>query len=737
MLAFGMAGFASLLTQVAWIKTFVMVVGGSVYAFTITLSTFLAGIALGSLAFARLNRSRSEIVSNPLALAAVVAVLICLGLLLSLTLAGRLPWWFLEGYKAGLADSFFIFQAFIFLMSFGVMILPTFFMGLLFPAVTVAWTRHAETAGQGVGTAYAINTVGTIFGALLGGLLILPWLGIQHSVQLAAGLYLLAALLFWLPGSQGMKTVTRGVAVASVAVVTTLVVFNLPSWNRSVMAGGVFHSVASISEWTERATLEEVMAGSKMLFYAEGLDGTVVVEENDGQRYLIINGKTDATDVGDMPTQVMVGQVPAMMHPGAANALVIGLGSGVTAGSLATHPDFSDITVLELSREVVEASAFFNHVNRDVLSDPRVKIVEADARNFMLATDETYDLVVSQPSNPWLSGVSNLFTTEFFEMARSRLAPGGLMTQWVQIYKMSEDDLKTLLRTFSSVFPKVSIWHPQDGDLILVGSAEPHAMDAAVVGNRMAQPEVLKDLQRIGIHSVRDMVRMFAMDRERLDRFARHAPLNSDRRPVIEFSAPRNLYRSTANQNVIAMIESQEGDWLKIPIGNLLLDGHGHVGAPYMNLSIDRNPYAPAGKLSAGWYIRRLMVNMQGKKVVGTGSEQRLELSEGESRLNVRYDQTGAFPTRAERLMQLKAAIQQDHRLSGDIDMPDGRPGTWLLADGKAEGVAELALTWLCPRPDTAFDQYMVHLAMPDPGDAWTEELTTLAARFRCIREAK
>ncbi|MBT8062489.1 MAG: fused MFS/spermidine synthase, partial [Gammaproteobacteria bacterium] len=234
---FGLAGFASLLTQMAWIRALIMVVGGSVYAFTITLASFLAGIGLGSLLYGWLLSRRWRHLQG----AAVLALIIAFSLLAGLPILQKLPEWFLAGFSWLGFEHFMRFQFFIFALCFLIMIVPTVLMGALFPLVAVIWTRSNAHAAQGVGTAYAINTFGTIFGALLGGLFILPVTGVHNGIQLAASVYILSAILFWWPGSQGHSNLNRVAAVAVAIPLFLLAAAMIPPWDRAVMASGVYY----------------------------------------------------------------------------------------------------------------------------------------------------------------------------------------------------------------------------------------------------------------------------------------------------------------------------------------------------------------------------------------------------------------------------------------------------------------------------------------------------------------
>ena len=234
--------------------------------------------------------------------------------------------------------------------------------------------------------------------------------------------------------------------------------------------------------------------------------------------------------------------------------MIIGMGSGVTAGAVARHP-VRRIDLVEIEPAVIEATRFFADVNHDVLKDPRVRVVIADGRNFLLTTPERYDVIISEPSNPWIAGLASLFSREFFERARSRLRTGGLMLQWLQTYSLSPDDLRMVVRTFRTVFPAASVWTSTQADLLLLGSAEPVVMEPAVLAQRYAEdPGLRADLQRIGVQHGAAVAGYLALSEADTATLTDGTWLNTDDRLPLEFSAPRALYLDTVGPNLAAIV---------------------------------------------------------------------------------------------------------------------------------------------------------------------------------------
>jgi len=735
---FGMAGFASLLAQVAWIRALVLVIGGSVYAFTVTLASFLAGIGLGSLLSSRLlvaagaTPAADRLVERRLLQAGVLALVISLALLGGLAVIGRLPGWFLEGYTAGLHEHFGLFQLFIFLLCFSVMILPTLCMGALLPVVTVAWTRDAAATGRGVGGAYAINTVGTIFGALLGGLFILPWLGVHAGIRLAAALYLFSALLFWLAATNSRRPWARLAGVAGAALAFAVVVRLVPAWDRDLMSSGVFYRPLSLL--ARQAGDEPV--DTELLYYAEGLDGTVTVKSEGGSRYLAINGKTDASSAGDLPTQVLLGRLPMQMGRQLHSALVIGLGSGITAGSIARSPEIHDLTVLEISAEVVVASTYFAPENYRVLADPRVRLVTADARNYLLAAERRFDLIVSEPSNPWISGISNLFTAEFFELAKSRLSDGGLMSQWFHAYSMSADDLKSVFWTFADTFEHVSVWRPLPGDLVMIGSRQPHALR---LGDR-GPPDGAnaQELTRSRIFSDRDLVRLYLTGGDEIRRFAAGAKANSDARPVIEFSAPRNLYSMTAEENLGEIFRFEDARLKTVPVdGFYRVSGDG-IAVPAMGVTVSLPGGEAPTDLRAEWVIGGQFTTQDGVEVLGVGSERRMGWREGAWYFDLRASWHREEQEIGDLALRLEEFLGEGALAGGEADLGAQRPAAWKIGVA-GEGGAEtrLALSWTCPSELGGVTRYLAAWSRSDVAPAAAlAELPAFGRRFTCTGAA-
>ena len=247
-----------------------------------------------------------------------------------------------------------------------------------------------------------------------------------------------------------------------------------PPWDPMVMSSGVYQYVRKIQRAIEAGEgLRVFDPEDEMIFYDEGLTSVVTVarDRSDGNIWLANNGKVDASSQGDLKTQVLLGQLGFAFRPDAREVMVVGLASGITAGSVTLRPSPRAIDIVEIEPVIVEASREFNEFNHRPLDDPRVRLVLDDARSHLMRVpDGHYDLAISEPSNPWISGVSNLFTREFFELGKRKLSPSGVWVQWLHCYEMSADDLRSLLATFAAVYPEVQVFRVDAADLVVLGS---------------------------------------------------------------------------------------------------------------------------------------------------------------------------------------------------------------------------------------------------------------------------
>jgi spermidine synthase len=534
-------GFTALLYEVAWTRALSVVLGSSIYAFASMLGAFLTGIALGSLVF----RRWIERTASPLALlegGMVALALLGLGTTLALPHLPSLLLAWIEWTGLGSAH---LTEAQV-AVSMLAMLPPTLVLGGLFPLVTRLLAGATGNAGDAVGRVYFANTLGSASGAFCTGFVLIPLLGLRGTLALGAAANLAAAGVVLL----ATRRAGRAPAWAALAAAIALLLVPIP-FDHVALTRGVFRSPEGALDFGIRPLPLDGVPAQELLYYRDGLNTTVSVERDGGIVALRVNGKIDASNFGDMPTQVLLGEVPLLFGPPAKKVLVIGYASGVTVGSVARHPEVERIDAVEIEPAIVEASRFFDAQSGRPLEDPRMRLVLDDARTYLGSTRERYDVIVSEPSNPWMSGVANLFTREFFAIVKGALAPGGRLLQWVQLYALEPEALYSILAALRSEFAYVYGFAHADlnPDLLLLATDRPLTREDLPRWERLPHP-VRADLERIGTFSTSDLWSLVRLLPAGVAKLAAKAPVvNTDDNLHIELGTPWMLHEETVQPN--------------------------------------------------------------------------------------------------------------------------------------------------------------------------------------------
>jgi spermidine synthase len=570
MLACGAAaisGFAALVYEVAWTRLLALVIGPTTYAFATMAAAFISGLAIGS----ALGSGLARRVERPAVWMAAMLVVSAIAASSAAWLAAsRMP----LVVATQVADPGAAFTAVIVSQAFGtaLMLLPmTLALGATFPlALAVAGGHLAGTAtvGRDAARVYTANTIGAIAGALAAGFALIPALGLRLTFQTAAivgavgGAACLAAALRERrttnaePRTSAQRAASSFAARRSafvvpavVAVAAVAAILLLPGWDRELLASGAY----KYAPYLGAENIDRVLRAGVLEYYKEGAAATVSVRRLTGTRSLAIDGKVDASNAGDMLTQRMLGLLPALIHGEAHDICIIGLGSGVTLGSALSPGNVEHADIVEISPEVVEASHFFDRENGGALAKPGVRLIVGDGRSHLLLTPKRYDVIVSEPSNPWMAGVASLFTREFFEAARARLKPDGLLCQWAHTYDISRQDLQSIVHTFASVFPQGTLWMVGGGDLLLIGAKDGDILPrlAAVdAGTRKGTAgATLTDVGVAEGTALFALLSQFAGGPGELERFGAGALIQTDDRTALEYSAPRGIYGRSREDN--------------------------------------------------------------------------------------------------------------------------------------------------------------------------------------------
>lgn len=552
------SGLAAMAYQVAWTRSFSLSIGSSTYAFCLIVTAFIAGVSLGSAVVSRFADHARDLTR----LLAILQLLLAVSALAVVPVHGGLP----KALAPVFLDPATTFGR-LHAIELGVLFLlmggPTFLMGATFPlAVRLAAGGSVARAPRAAGVVYTWNTLGCIAGALLGGFAALPILGIERTIAAASAVNAAGALAIGWSGST-----LRRALVAAAAITVGTFGWLLPAWDPSVLESGAYMlGVVRQARLTpkEAGDLSALLcAPGRPLFYREGVSATVSVREvGRGELVLRINGKNDASTTGDMPNQVLLGHLPMLLAAcDRPEVLHIGLGGGVSLGAIACHP-VRRVECVEISPEVWEAAAYFAPFTHGALSDPRVVPVTADGRNHLALTSRTYDAIVSQPSNPWISGIGSLFTREFFTLCRARLRPHGIAVVWLQSYSLAAEDFRRVLATFSGVFPECSVWEAKPGsDYLLVGTIDPFEVDAARVEERLAGRAVAADLARVRVRGIDDLAACWVAGPAGVAAWGRGAGENTDDNASLEWNAPRALCAETRGWQAAEVNAHREADF--------------------------------------------------------------------------------------------------------------------------------------------------------------------------------
>ena len=546
------SGFVTISTQVSWTRILTMIIGSSTYAFSIVVALFLIGLAGGAWFVARKDRSdrlRSTILK--------VEVLTAISLLLSLFVLNKIPLLLITLGLRFQTSSWAGLLALQILSATLLILVPALLMGMVMPLVLVWASRDRKKAVARVGRSYAVNTVGAIAGAFITGFVLIPKTSTRFSLLLAATFCLLVAGVAYRPNeSTRDPALKRSLAIGLTPVLTIVLFLLAPKMNLEDLSIGAYDSLVRVlAQMREGATDDNGQANESdtrdLLMYQEGATATVSVRRDQNTVSMAINGRTNASDsIYDMPTQVMLGQIPLLIAPKIHTGLIIGYATGVTVGAMLQSP-IQSVTCVELEPGTVAGSKFFDHVNNRPLDDPRARLIIDDARAFLRVTPNRYDFIVSEPSHPWVPGVASLFTQEFFELGRARLNDEGIFVQWVQIYQLSTASLRSVLATYHKVFPHVLMFRVgglnKGKDLILVGSNRQLTLDR--LPERLKDQRMAAELARVDLKSEADVRSWFVCDESRLGPAVAGAKINTDDNMHIEMTVPREVFRPLMQTN--------------------------------------------------------------------------------------------------------------------------------------------------------------------------------------------
>jgi spermidine synthase len=536
-----LSGLCALGAEVVWTRLLSLLLGPTVYTFSIILAVFLAGLGLGS-GIGSFLAQRSP---HPDRLLGACQLMLSAGIAwTAFLLAKSLPYWPIN--PALSRSPWFDFQLDALRCAWAV--LPAACLwGASFPLALAAAAPRCADPARLVGRVYAANTAGAVLGALACSIFLVGWLGTQRVQQILIGLSAASGLLIFLPGftslgrrwggSASKSSLVRGAALLGVLAVAVLLVWTVPAVPWELVAHG-------------RSLPRMNIVGEK-LYMGEGMNASVAVTKlANGVRNFHISGKVEAsTDTADMRMQRMLGHIPALLHPTPRSVLVVGCGAGITAGSFVVYPSVEKIVVCEIEPLIPRVVAqFFAKQNYDLLKDPRTQVIYDDARHYILTTKDTFDIITSDPTHPWVKGAATLYTKEYFELCKRHLNPGGMVTQWVPLYESDRVVVQSELATFFDVFPQGTIWSNEENgggyDVVLLGRAEAAKIDIDLLQDRLSSPAyelVRRSLKDAGFRSLFALLSTYGGQAADLRPWLEQAPINRDRDLRLEYLAGLGL----------------------------------------------------------------------------------------------------------------------------------------------------------------------------------------------------
>jgi spermidine synthase len=535
-----LSGFTALGAEVIWTRLLSLLFGATTYTFSMILAVFLVGLGVGSAAGAAFVRRAA----NPRVLLGWAQIALTIAIAHGAWMATEiLPYWAIDISRApaeALAPSADLYRALL-------AVLPgALLWGLSFPLAIACVVRRESDTGAAVGRLYAANTGGAITGAVLATLVFIPFGGTQGAQQIliVASALSAAVALRRRPGRTLVLTIGLVLVAVAAAMTVTPPPAGLVAWGRLLPWHG------------------EPVA----LYVGEGMNASIAVtEEARGWRNFHVSGKVEAsTEPQDMRLQRMLGHLTAFMHQQSPkSALVVGFGSGITAGAISIHPSVERLVICELEPLVPKVVArYFGAVNEDVAADLKVRIVYDDARHYMLTGRETFDVITSDPIHPWVKGAATLYTKEYFENVRTRLNPGGVATQWVPLYESTGDSVRSVIATFLEVFPNATIWRNDtaDGggyDAVLVGRLDDRPIDVEALQAQLDRPEyarVRNSLSQVGYDTIVDLLATYLASGRDLAPWLRGSTINTDRNLRLQYLAGNGVNNNTGTEIRDAMM---------------------------------------------------------------------------------------------------------------------------------------------------------------------------------------
>ncbi len=551
--AIGISGACALAAEVVWTRLLSLTFGASTYTFSMILAVFLAGLGVGSSVGAWLAR----VVESPRAAFAWCQLLLTVAIAwAAVVIFVALPNWPINPSLA--PSAWFTLQ--LDLVRCALAVSPAACLwGASFPLALAALVEPGQDPSRLVARLYAANTVGAILGAVICSIILIPLIGTRDVQRVLIALSAIGGVLLMLSQRRdASRTASAGIlGPAFVAVVAVFLIASMPALPGVLVAHGRWAVT-----WLGR---------TDMLYVGEGMNSSIAVTKvhSSGATQFHVSGKVEASSLPeDMRLQRMLAHLPALVHPNPTSVLVVGFGAGVTAGSFLPYPGLRRLVICEIEPLIPQVvSTWFVKENNNVKDDPRTTIYYDDARSYVLTSDEKFDIITSDPINPWVKGAASLYTREYFESVKAHLNPGGVVTQWVPLYESTLDAVRSELKTFFEVFPNGTVWaNNVEGhgyDLVLLAQVEPTRIDVATLQRRFADPAyqgVASSLTTVGFSNSIALFATYAGQASDMKDWLRDADVNTDRNLRLQYLAGVGL-----NQYTEAVIYEQIAQFRKSP----------------------------------------------------------------------------------------------------------------------------------------------------------------------------
>jgi len=530
---FFVSGFTALAYEVIWGRLLVLYFFGTIYATSILLATFLLGIAGGSWIYSRYFRK--AILIKFAYLEIVISLFSMIGLLVYFL--------FPENLVAGFSTSLFS----LVLLSSIMVLIPGICFGIIFPLVSDYILHRTNSIGFTMGKIYSINTLGAIFGAFVSGFFLIPIMGLKASLVFLSFLGIGIALIVLFISNR--TTTINYIFVGSSILIIFLLAFSIPS---QFLGSSSFKEDVQIS------------------YYEEGLSATVSVAENfdKGEKFfrIYVDGQEVAanTPVMALDSKILA-HLPLLLHKNPKNALTVGFGSGGTSHSMLTH-DLEEVDVVEIEENVVKAQEFFTDLNENVLENNKLNVILDDARAYLSLTDKKYDIISTDCTNLRYGSNSNLYTKEYFEILKSRLNSDGIVSVWVPVSDVREEEQKILMNTFRQVFPNMSVWYMYNKlshYFVYIGAENDLNIDFNKFEERFEKIEVKEDLEKVGITKYNLLNGLF-LNRRAVEDYVSESKIHTDNEPILEFPSLEPIEKFVYGKNMISVYERKINPLLHI-----------------------------------------------------------------------------------------------------------------------------------------------------------------------------